>query len=262
MRIPLTSADDPRVARYRDLKNPKGAGATFIAETNGVIASALDCGLAPVSAIIADRFAEGRDKELIARFGDAPVYTAPEETLSALTGYNLTRGILAEFRRPAPLPLTEELFAPVTRIAILENVRDASNTGSLFRSAAALGIGLILLSAGCCDPLHRKSVRTSMGGVFRIPWVKTELGGEALIRLVQQNGFTVNALALREGALPLSAVRPAVKTALALGAEAEGLTDAAIAACDRAVIIPMRSGMDSLNVSVAASIAFYALGEA
>lgn len=259
--IRLTDLGDPRVSRYRDLKNPKGERPTFIAETNGVIASCLDLGLRPVSALCADRLIEGRDKELIARFGEAPVYTAKEETLSALTGYPLTRGILAEFERPEPLPETDEaLFGGRTRIAILENVRDASNIGSVFRSAAALGTEAVLLGSGCCDPLHRKAVRTSMGGVFRVPWYKGNLSAAQLISRAKAAGFTVLALALKEDALPIEEAlrRHNGKTALVLGSEDAGLTQEAVALSDAAVIIPMHSGMDSLNVSVAAAIAFYA----
>ena len=133
--------------------------------------------------------------------------------------------------------------------------------GAIFRSASALGMDAVLLTPSCCDPLARRSLRVSMGGVFRVPWAY--LPKEAPIRALQELGFACAALALDDRAVPITAseLRTHEKLALVLGTEGTGLLPETIEQCDAAVIIPMHHGMDSLNVATAAAVAFWEMGK-
>ena len=116
----------------------------FIAESPKVIDRALDAGYEPVSLLMERRQTTGSAAGILSRCGDAPVYTADRELLAALTGFELTRGVLCAFRRPAPRPV-EELCRDARRVAVLEGIVDSTNVGAIFRSAAALNMDAVLI---------------------------------------------------------------------------------------------------------------------
>ena len=238
----------------------------FIAESPKVIERALDGGYEPLSFLVEKRHLETQAKELIARCGDIPVYTAEFDVLTQLTGFKLTRGMLCAMRR-RPLPTAEEVCKTARRIAVLENIMNPTNLGAIFRSAAALHMDAILLTPGCADPLYRRCLRVSMGTVFQAPWAwlgdcAADAPHTDLARL-QAMGFKTVSMALREDTLSIKDPRLAAeeKLAIILGTEGEGLDDATISRCDYTVRIPMSHGVDSLNVAAAAAVAFYQLGE-
>lgn len=234
----------------------------FIAESPKVIGTALDAGFVPLSLLMERKQIDGPAKEILARCGDAPVYTASRESLTSLTGYELTRGVLCAFRRPA-LPKLETLCAGARRIAVLENVVDATNVGAIFRSAAALGMDTVLLTPTCCDALCRRAVRVSMGTVFQVPWTYFDTGWpHSGIERLHALGFKTAAMALTDASVAIDSAPLAAepKLAIVLGAEGDGLAKTTIAACDYTVKIPMSHGVDSLNVAAASAVAFWQLG--
>jgi tRNA G18 (ribose-2'-O)-methylase SpoU len=237
----------------------------FIAESPKVIQRALDAGCTPVSMLVEDKHIEGEAKELIAACGDIPVYTAPFDVLTQLTGFKLTRGMLCAMRRPK-LPSVREVCAGARRIAILENVMNPTNIGAIFRSAAALNMDAVLLTPACSNPLYRRAIRVSMGTVFQVPW--TFLGDDTLrwpedgIPLLKELGFKTAAMALNDDSVSIKDPRllSEEKLAIILGTEGDGLADSTIADCDYTVRIPMSHGVDSLNVAAASAVAFWQLG--
>ena len=143
----------------------------FIAESPKVIARALDAGYQPISFLMERKQIAGPASEVLARCGNAPVYTADRAMLAQLTGFELTRGVLCAFRRPLPRSV-EEVCRNARRVAVLEGIVDSTNVGAIFRSAAALNIDAVLVTPSCCDPLCRRAVRVSMGTVFQVPWAQ------------------------------------------------------------------------------------------
>ena len=237
----------------------------FIAESPKVILRALDAGIHPLSLLMERRQIDGPARDVLARCGDAPVYTADREVLAELTGYALTRGVLCAMRRPA-LPGVEQLCAGARRVAVLEGIVDSTNVGAIFRSAAALHMDAVLLTPSCCDPLCRRAVRVSMGTVFQVPWGR--IGQDAadwpdagLARL-NRLGFATAAMALSDDSVRIDDPRLAAEPRLAivLGTEGDGLAPRTIAGCDYTVRIPMSHGVDSLNVAAASAVAFWELG--
>ena len=233
--------------------------ALFIAESPVVIERALDAGCMPVSMLMETKHVDGKGRELIARCGDIPVFAAPLEVLTELTGFHLTRGMLCAMRRPK---LTEaaELCRNASRIAVLENVMNPTNIGAIFRSAAALGVDAVLLTSAGSDPLYRRAVRVSMGTVFQVPW--TYLPADAdWQETLHALGFQTAAMALRDDSLRIDdkRLRAVPRLAIVLGTEGDGLASNTIAACDYTVRIPMTHGVDSLNVAAASAVAFYQL---
>ena len=237
----------------------------FIAESPKVILRALDAGIQPLSLLMERRQIDGPARDVLARCGDAPVYTADREVLAGLTGYALTRGVLCAMQRPA-LPGVEQLCAGARRVAVLEGIVDSTNVGAIFRSAAALHMDAVLLTPTCCDPLCRRAVRVSMGTVFQVPWGRigqdaTDWPDAGLARL-NRLGFATAAMALSDDSVCIDDPRLAAEPRLAivLGTEGDGLAPRTIAGCDYTVRIPMSHGVDSLNVAAASAVAFWELG--
>ena len=229
----------------------------FIAESPKVIDRALDAGCVPVSILVETSHIRGESREVIERCGDIPVYTAPFNVLTQLTGYQLTRGMLCAMRRP-PLPTVEQVCKTARRVAVLEDVMNPTNLGAIFRSAAALGMDAVLLTPACSNPLYRRSCRVSMGTVFQVPWTYL---GENWLNDLKAMGYKTCAMALRDDSYSIDApeLRRVEKLAVVLGTEGDGLADATIEGCDYTVKIPMFHGVDSLNVAAASAVAFWEL---
>ncbi len=238
----------------------------FIAESPKVIDRALDAGYKPVSLLMERKQITGPAAGILIRCGDAPVYTADREMLAELTGFELTRGVLCAFRRPAPRPV-EELCKNARRVAVLEGIVDSTNVGAIFRSAAALNMDAVLINPSCCDPLCRRAVRVSMGTVFQVPW--GQLGEtpadwpEKGMDILHSLGFKTAAMALSDRSVSIDDEQLAKepKLAIVLGTEGDGLAAGTIASCDYTVKIPMSHGVDSLNVAAASAVAFWQLGK-
>ncbi|MBQ2803062.1 MAG: RNA methyltransferase, partial [Lachnospiraceae bacterium] len=173
--IEITDLTAPELAIYASLTEAQlrhyyePHGGIFIAESPKVIERALHAGCIPLSLLLERKHIAGQAKDIIAACGDIPIYTADLALLTRLTGFSLTRGMLCAMHRPK-LPSISEICAGAHRIAILENVMNPTNIGSIFRSAAALNMDAILLTPACSDPLYRRASRVSMGTVFQIPW--------------------------------------------------------------------------------------------
>ena len=245
-------------AKLRNRLEPEKG--VFIAESVKVIDVALRMGCEPVAMLMERRHLTGQGAALMDRCGPIPVYTADRDVLASLTGYTVNRGILCAMRRPAARTV-EEVCAGARRVAVLENIVDSTNIGAIFRSAAALGMDGVLLTGDCCDPLNRRAVRVSMGTVLQVPWGYIDGWPEAGLTRLRSLGFRTVALALDDDAVDIDDPRLAAeeKLALVLGAEGDGLTARTVAACDWTARIPMRNGVDSLNVAAAGAVAFWQL---
>lgn len=251
-------------AQLRSRQTPEKG--LFIAESLKVINHALDAGCQPVSMLMEEKHIAYQAADTIARCGNIPVFTGSSDLLASLTGYRLTRGILCAMKRPAEVNPCSILHQ-ATRIAVMEGVVDPTNIGAVFRSAAALNMDAVLLDPTCCDPLHRRAVRVSMGTVFQVPWARFggKAGGMAKegLSLLRSHGFKTAAMALNESAVRVDDPRLAAeeKLAIVLGTEGDGLPADTISACDYCVMIPMSHGVDSLNVAAASAVAFWQLGK-
>ena len=265
--IPITSFSAPeldvfaRLTENQLVNRADPANAMFIAESPLVIGRALDGGCVPLSFLMETKHVEGKAAEILSRCPeDIPVYTAELDVLTQLTGFKLTRGMLCAMRRPA-LKSVAEICTNARRIAVLENVMNPTNIGAIFRSAAALGMDAVLLTAAGSDPLYRRASRVSMGTVFQVPW--TYLPEDVSWQdTLHDLGFKTAAMALRDDTLSLSDPRleKEPKLAVVLGTEGDGLANTTIEHCDYTVKIPMSHGVDSLNVAAASAVAFYQLG--
>lgn len=259
----IDDSEDPRLADFRNLtdtalrrvKEPQDG--LYIAESVKVIQRAITAGHVPRSVLTQRRWVEQVEAVLGDR--DTPVYVVADDVAEQLTGYAVHRGALASMHRPA-LPTVAGVLRGARLVLVLEDLIEHANVGAAFRAAAGLGADAVLVSPRCADPLYRRSVKVSMGTVFQVPWTRIDGWADALSALHAAD-FQLAALALSDSAVPLAqyaADRPE-KVALVLGTEGDGLSRTALDVADAVVTIPMRGGVDSLNVASAAAVALWAL---
>jgi tRNA G18 (ribose-2'-O)-methylase SpoU len=258
--VELSDPDDPRLADYRDLrdvelrKSLEAEHGLFLAEGEKVVRRAVEGGYEPRSFLMAPRWLEGLHDVLAG--SSAPCYVLSERLIEQVTGFHVHRGALASLRR-RPLPTDDDVLDGARSVLVLEDLVDHTNVGAVFRSGAALGFDAVLLAPRCADPLYRRSIKVGMGAVFSTPWTRLPDWYDALPEL-SRRGFTTVALTLSPDSVPIEeAVDGVDRLALVLGSEGHGLSSRWESTADRRAIIPMRAGIDSLNVAAATAVAYY-----
>jgi len=260
---PIDQLEDPRISIYRDVKDPtlRDARGLFVVESRLCVRRLISAPRFPVcSVLVTETALEALGDALSQLADDTPVYVASSSLLEKLVGYHLHRGCIALARRGPERSLDETLVSHTRLLIGLQQVSNPENVGNVFRNAMAFGADAVLLSRDCADPLYRKAVRVSMGGVLLTPFAYVDGWPEAIERL-RVAGFATVALSTEARAIDLAALEAETvasqRIALILGAESEGLDEATLAAVDWRVRIPMASGVDSLNVATAAGIALH-----
>jgi tRNA G18 (ribose-2'-O)-methylase SpoU len=264
--ITIERPDDPRLADYVGLSDPdlrRGVEAEagfFVAEGPLVVRRLLATALQVRSVLVTPH----QHDALADVLGtvDAPVFVVAPEVMRETVGFNLHRGAVAAVNR-YPLPSLAAVLDRARRIAVLERVNDHENLGGIFRNAAAFGVDGVVLCPQSSDPLYRRAVRVSIGHVLTVPWTRVTPWPDALAT-ISAAGFEVLAMTPARDAISIDEIGPApdARLALCFGAEGPGLSDAVIHRADRRVRIPIAAGVDSLNVAVAAAVAFHALRRA
>lgn len=255
--VRIESIDDPRIAPYRNLKDRELAreGGRFIAEGE-LILRRLAASDYPVESVL---LAERRAAEIAPLAPAAvPVYVAPETVMRQIIGYRFQSGVAAVGIRK-PYRKLEEMAAAGSHATwmICPETASAENMGSLIRIAAAFGADAMLMGERCCDPFWRQSIRVSMGTVFSLPLIRSDNLLGDLAQLKTGWDFQLIATVLDQAAEPLQFAARRDRIGILFGNEAQGLDAATIAACDRRVTIPMRQGIDSLNVAICAGIVMH-----
>lgn len=254
----IERGDDPRLVPYRHVGDPAWLREqdVFVAEGRLVVARLIESGHAIESVMLTPAAHDALGTALPEH---CPAYVVPQSIVASVTGFHFHRGCLAIAPRLRDRGV--DAFGDAERLVILESVGNPDNVGGIFRSAAALGAGGVLIGPGTGDPLYRKAMRTSMGAALRVPFAAVAPWPDALER-VRARGFRIAALS-PIGALTIeqfaSTVTAGVRVALMAGAEGPGLSGAALSAADVTVRIPVDARSDSLNVVVAVSIALQEL---
>jgi len=260
MLLPVTDADDPRIAPYRDVRERDlvGREGRFIAEGEVVLRHLAASRHRPLSLLLAEKRVAALRPVIQALPRDVPVYVAAQGVMDAVVGFHIHRGILALGERGPDLAAGELLggLPPRALVVVAVGIGNHDNIGGVFRNAAAFGAGAVLLDPGCCDPLYRKALRVSVGAALVTPWARTA-PGEDLVDLLTGQGFEVVALS-PSGETALAEFRRADRCALLLGAEGPGLPPELLARA-RTVRIPMAAGFDSLNVATTSGVVLHHL---
>jgi len=262
--VMIDSLDDARLDPYRNLKDRELAAldGRFIAEGEHVVRRLLASDFPVDSVLLARR----RVEELGPLVPEGvPVFAVTDEVVEQVIGFAFHSGVLACGRRkPAPtldsiLPPPGDTTRPLT-LMVCPEIINAENIGTLIRIGAAFGVDAMLIGERSCDPFWRRSIRVSMGTVFRLPLLHSRDLLADLKLLKERWKFDFAATVLDADAQPLAtAGRAGVaggpdRLALFFGSESQGLHRRWLAVCDRKLTIPMHMGTDSLNVAIAAAV--------
>ncbi len=220
----ITSLDNEKLKLVRKLhdRSWRDKLGLFVAEGEDLVQSAVDAGVEPVELLLAGENVEPTLLAEVSTLGHPP-------------------RVVGIFRRSA---LPTEL--PAVGLA-LWHVGDPGNVGTLIRSADAFGPAFVAPSSGSADPTGPKALRASAGSLFRVPLVEFDRAPGERIALVPRGGQ------------PLAEIELGPTVLFVLGAEREGLPGEVLAQCERQATIPLESGVESLNVAMAGTIALYEL---
>lgn len=250
--IEIADADDPRLEPYRNVKDRDltGRGSLFMAEGKVVLERLFASDICVCISVLTT---PERLKTLdISMFrNDDPVYVVSQGLMDTVTGFPIHRGYLALGRYAPKQSLTDVLTKPTVRVLALSAIANTDNMGGLMRNAAAFGVDAVILDAECCDPLYRKAIRVSVGGVLKVPHYRVE----DLVATFWHHDLTAYALS-PSGRASLDAIEPAARSAFLFGAEGPGLRPELLEAC-QSVRIDMHGGFDSLNVATTSGIVLY-----
>jgi tRNA G18 (ribose-2'-O)-methylase SpoU len=236
----------------------------FVAESEKVVRALLRSDVQVQSLLLTGQWLHVLNEELShPRFEETDVYVAPREVLESIVGYSLHQGVMAIGRIPDNLSHAA-LYRMAARSGLfvaLEGIADAENMGMILRNCAGFGVNAVLVGENCCSPWLRRSVRVSVGHMFRIPVRRCENLASDLAAL-RDAGATVIAATPRAGEVTVlhgvAAATAGLSLCLLFGSEAHGLSDSVLAACDRMFSIPMCNDVDSLNVANTVAAALYA----
>lgn len=255
----VTSKENPQVKKWRQLS---ADGRTRRKENAFAVEGARLCHDAAVSGVCITvlLYTETAKTQYAEAFGAiAAVAEGTMEIADALAKYmsqtTTPQGMFCICKMPTH-PLSVETLSPNGRYLALEDVRDPANVGTVIRTAEALGLDGILLSAGCCDLYNPKVLRGSMGGVFRLPFAVMDYV-PADIALLRDKGFCAYACVPDSSAVSICDIPLKDGAICFIGNEANGLTQETIAACDTVVTIPMAGRAESLNAAMAAGIVMW-----
>ncbi len=250
--IAIDDPVDPRLDLYRNVKDRDltGRDDLFMAEGQVVLERLFASTLCDVTSVLTtpERLKNLNISQLA---DDVPVYVVPQGLMDGVAGFPIHRGYLALGRYAPRQSLTDVLTGDRACVLVLSAIANVDNMGGLMRNAAAFGVDAVILDATCCDPLYRKAIRVSVGGVFAVPHYRSD---DLLVTFAEQ-GLTPYALS-PSGTVTLDALVPEARSAFLFGAEGPGLSRDIMAACTT-VRIDMHGGFDSLNVATTGGIVLY-----
>ena len=177
--------------------------------------------------------------------------TVDAALMKSISPMETPQGALFTVRLPR-LALPERLTG--RHYLILDGVQDPGNVGTVLRTADAFECDGVFLLGACADAFGPKTVRATMGAIFRRPVYACTLG--ELLALLRRSGLPLYGTALRDDTAML-AEAPLTRAAVAIGSEGRGLSPEVLAACEKTIRIPMSSRCESLNAAVAASVVLW-----
>ena len=176
------------------------------------------------------------------------VVEVPKDVMESISPMEAPQGALFLCRIPE-----KQAFRAVPGMLILDGIQDPGNVGTILRTADAMDVPVVLLP-GCADPWNWKTVRSSMGAVFRTPVIQSDW--ETVRTACKEAGIPVGVTALSDRAVDIRTA-PVEQMALVIGSEGQGVSRQVLDEADQELIIPMNPHCESLNAAIAAAIVMW-----
>jgi tRNA G18 (ribose-2'-O)-methylase SpoU len=256
----LDSRDHPLLAPYRNLKasNATRWSGQFVVEGRLLVERLLASDFEILSLLVSERYLPEVDDAMRDRL---PVLVVPDDWVEQIVGFNFHRGMLACARRKPNVDLAAlcEAQGKALTLIVCPDVQNPENLGSILRIASAFGVAAVVLGPECADPLSRRVLRVSMGAALSVPVAVIDDLPATLEQLRRQLGCELWATVTDRSAAAFDEPARPDRLAVLFGSEGHGLTAAYLKLCDRLITVPMRPGVDSLNVAVATGIVLHHL---
>ncbi|MBQ2244901.1 MAG: RNA methyltransferase [Oscillospiraceae bacterium] len=247
MEIRITGRKNPLLQQVRKLiasRREREAAGLFVADGTKLLMEAVEHWPGLDTVILSD----GVDAEVPE---GVRLVRVPEDVMASISPMQAPQGALFLCRLPE-----KTVLKPCAGMLLLDGIQDPGNVGTILRTADALGVPVALLE-GCADPYNHKTVRASMGAVFRTPVVTTTW--EEAKAACRAAGIPVAVTALSDRAMDIRKAEPG-KLAVVIGSEGRGVRPEILEEGDLELIIPMRPHCESLNAAVAATIVMWQMG--
>ncbi|MEA4823172.1 MAG: RNA methyltransferase [Clostridiaceae bacterium] len=219
----------------------------FVCEGEKLLREALVSGVAVTAAVFHEETALTAAYEGIPR-----MVCVPASLFERMTTLKHARGVVFTCAMPAGKPIA----FPHGQVLCLDGVQDPGNVGTVLRTADAFGIDAVFLVGACADLYNPKTVRATMGSLFRVPVVRTD--AEGFLSVMEEAGLPVYAAALSPDSRDIRDVSLA-RAAVIVGSEGAGVSPYLQSAARARIIIPMRGVTESLNAAVAAAIVLWSM---
>lgn len=178
-----------------------------------------------------------------------------DEVFQSLSDTVTPQGVLAVVRQPS-YTLDLSIYKERCRILLLDGIQDPGNLGTMIRTAEAAGTDMVIMSEDCADIFNPKVIRSTMGSIFRVPFLIDDL--VSLIEILNAEGVTVYGAAL-EDAENFEEVSFEEKAAVVIGNEGNGISKGVLNSVRRRIRIPMKGKVESLNAAVSAALILYGM---
>lgn len=257
----ISSFDAPEIEIYRTLKRPqqhKEQG-FFVVEGDKVVNRFLQSDLRVVSVLVVSELLDFYLPLIEKKTEKINIYTTSAPLLKTIVGYRYHQGIMAVGIIPQSRSLEQILSSsnePALFVA-LDRLESAENTGVIVRNCAANGVQALIVGERSTDPFLRRSVRNSMGTLFKLPIIYSDKLTSTLAQLRNSHNFQIIAAHPRAESLNIFSVDLCKNSCIVLGNEGAGISPDILSQCDIEVRIPMVSSVDSLNVACASAVILY-----
>ena len=257
----IDSLDHPSLAPYRTMRRPAehAEQGIFVAEGQKVVLRLLQSpDFQVVSLLIPPDWMDEHGELVQARPESIDVFIANKSVLEDLIGFSMYQGVLAVGRIPAQpsLQSTLEHAARPHLLLAADALANAANMGAVMRNCTAFGVQAMVVGETCSPPWLRRSVRSSMGAIFDLPIITTASLALTLKELRTRGVRVVGAHPCADGPT-LAGLNLTGDVCIVVGSEGNGLRPEVLEACDEHAAIPMQQGVDSINVTSAATVFLY-----
>lgn len=258
----ITSLDAPDLEPFRTLRRPMEhlQQGIFVAEGEKVVNRLLESSLTARRVLLSPDWLERYRTVIEAHPHPVHISVGSKKLLETIVGHELHQSIMGIGEVPVPLTIGD---LPVHAVRpslyiLVDGITNAENMGVIVRNSVCFNADALIVLPNSCDPYLRRSVRNSMGNIFRLPIVYVTETGEAL-RAMHTAGITITAAHPHPSSNDIRSVPQANTRCLVLGAEGHGISAEVLEQCDEFVTIPMRPGADSLNVASASAVLLWEL---
>jgi tRNA G18 (ribose-2'-O)-methylase SpoU len=257
----ITSLDLPVLEPYRTLRRTSEhrKRGIFVAEGEKVVRRLIESDLSVLSVLLTPEWLGVYFPLLEAREVEEGVFVAKKGLLETIVGYELHQGIMAIGKVPEQINVLKEasiLFPPRLFVAV-DGVANSENMGVIVRNCAAFGTQVLIAGETSCDPYLRRSVRNSMGAIFKLPVSKTAKLSDLLTELKRIVPMRIIAADPKIDSIEIKNVDLTTDICLVFGSEGEGISRNVIEQCDVRIKIPMCHDIDSINVASSVAVALY-----